>query len=386
MYITQNIFENFVPSHSNKFGYMEHQDGTFCSFLEEKGGVEKPPTVNPDAVARFKKNKQKQKILGVNEYVQGILNGNRTILSQAITIIESNLQEHYTLAQQIITACLPYTGNSIRIGITGVPGVGKSTFIESFGVIATAAGHKLAVLAIDPSSERTQGSILGDKTRMEQLSIDPNAYIRPSPSAGSLGGVARKTRETIILCEAAGFDIIFIETVGVGQSETAVHSMVDFFLLLMLAGAGDQLQGIKRGIMEMADSIAITKADGANELKASMASAEYRSALHLFPKHPSSINPEVFVCSSIENKGLQAIFDHIENYIATCKTNGYYETRRKEQSSYWLYETIQEQLQFDFFNNPAVAKSIKQFENDVVNGRTTSFLAAFTLLDLYKNE
>lgn len=365
---------------------MEHQDGTFESHLTEMKGTETQETVNSSAVERFKNIKRSRKSLSAQEYVDGICQGNMCILSQAITLVESNLPEHKHMAQEIIQGCLPYSGNSIRIGITGVPGVGKSTFIESFGVIATAAGHKLAVLAIDPSSERTQGSILGDKTRMEQLSIDPNAYIRPSPSAGSLGGVARKTRETIILCEAAGFDIIFIETVGVGQSETAVHSMVDFFLLLMLAGAGDQLQGIKRGIMEMADSIAITKADSANELKASMASAEYRSALHLFPKHPSSINPEVFVCSSIENKGLQAIFDHIENYIATCKTNGYYETRRKEQSSYWLYETIQEQLQFDFFNNPAVAKSIKQFENDVVNGRTTSFLAAFTLLDLYKNE
>ncbi|MDR1761014.1 MAG: methylmalonyl Co-A mutase-associated GTPase MeaB [Bacteroidales bacterium] len=363
---------------------MEHQDGTFDSHLTEMKGIETQETTNTSAIERFKNIKRSRKTLTTQDYVEGICRSDMTILSQAITLVESNLPEHKQAAQEIIQACLPYSGNSIRIGITGVPGVGKSTFIESFGTIVTAAGHKLAVLAIDPSSERTQGSILGDKTRMEQLSIDPNAYIRPSPSAGSLGGVARKTRETIILCEAAGFDVIFIETVGVGQSETAVHSMVDFFLLLMLAGAGDQLQGIKRGIMEMADSIAITKADGANEHKAAMARAEYSSALQLFPKHPSGVNPKVFVCSSIENKGLEVIFEHIKQYIATCKSNGYYDEKRKEQASYWLYETIQEQLQYDFFNNPAVAHSIKQFEHDVINGKTTSFTAAFALLDLYK--
>ncbi|MDR2963006.1 MAG: methylmalonyl Co-A mutase-associated GTPase MeaB [Bacteroidales bacterium] len=363
---------------------MEHQDGSFDSHLSEMKGVEIQETVNASAVERFKNIKKKRKTLSPQEYVEGITKGDISILSQAITLIESSLPEHKEIAQDIIQACLPYSGNSMRIGITGVPGVGKSTFIESFGGIVTAAGHKLAVLAIDPSSERTLGSILGDKTRMEQLSIDPNAYIRPSPSAGSLGGVARKTRETIILCEAAGFDVIFIETVGVGQSETAVHSMVDFFLLLMLAGAGDQLQGIKRGIMEMADSIAITKADGANEHKAGMASAEYRSALHLFPKHPSGVNPEVFVCSALENTGLQAIFNHIETYITTCKNNAYYNERRKEQASYWLYETIQEQLHYDFFHNPAVESSIKQFESDVIRGQMTSFSAAFALLDLYK--
>ena len=363
---------------------MEHQDGTFDSHLTEMKGIEAQESVNTSAVERFKNIKRSRKTLSAHDYVAGIRRGDISILSQAITLVESNLPEHKDIAQEIIQGCLPYSGNSIRIGITGVPGVGKSTFIESFGVIATAAGHKLAVLAIDPSSERTQGSILGDKTRMEQLSIDPNAYIRPSPSAGSLGGVARKTRETIILCEAAGFDIIFIETVGVGQSETAVHSMVDFFLLLMLAGAGDQLQGIKRGIMEMADSIAITKADGANEHKASMASAEYRSALQLFPKPASGMKPEVFVCSAIENKGLQVIFEHIKDYIAACKSNGFYEAKRKEQASYWLYETIQEQLRYDFFNTPAVAQSLKQFEKDVVNGKMTSFAAAFALLDLYK--
>jgi len=362
---------------------MEHQDGTFCSFLEEKGGVEKPPTVNPDAVARFKKNKQKQKILGVNEYVQGILNGNRTILSQAITIIESNLQEHYTLAQQIITACLPYTGNSIRIGITGVPGAGKSTFIESFGKLITNKKHKLAVLTIDPSSERTKGSILGDKTRMEELSVDPNAFIRPSPSAGSLGGVARKTRETIILCEAAGFDVVFIETVGVGQSETAVHSMVDFFLLLMLAGAGDELQGIKRGIMEMADSIAITKADGSNADKANIARSEYQTALSLFPPHPSGVTQKVTTCSAIEKTGLLEIWKLIEDYITTTRHSGYFEEKRNQQAKYWMYESIHEQLQRDFYSSPEIKKQITSIEQAVIQQQKSSFVAAQELLDMY---
>jgi len=228
--------------------------------LNVNQGIEPLPPVSEDSVRRFLKNKRKNS-LSVQQYVDGILNGDITILSQAVTLVESSRAEHQEIAQEIIVKCLPFSGNSVRIGITGVPGVGKSTFIEAMGKYITAKGSKLAVLAIDPSSERTKGSILGDKTRMEDLSIDPLAYIRPSPSAGSLGGVARKTRETIVLCEAAGYNHIFIETVGVGQSETAVHSMVDFFLLLMLAGAGDELQGIKRGIMEMADLITINKAD-----------------------------------------------------------------------------------------------------------------------------
>ena len=235
----------------------------FQSALKVNEGIEQPSSVNPQLTNTLKE--QKKTIFTIDEYIEGILKGNRTILSKAITLIESSLHEHQQIAQQIITKCLPYAGNSIRIGITGVPGVGKSTFIEALGKYLTNTGHKLAVLAIDPSSERSKGSILGDKTRMEELSVDANAFIRPSPSAGSLGGVARKTREIIVLCEAAGFDTIFIETVGVGQSETAVHAMVDFFLLLMLANAGDELQGIKRGIMEMADAIAINKSDGENK-------------------------------------------------------------------------------------------------------------------------
>jgi len=260
--------------------------------LSVNKGIEQPDTVNSDSVNRFlKKNQRKE--LTVGQYFEGILQGNRTILSRAVTLIESNKPDHQRMAQEIIGRCLPYSGKSVRIGITGVPGAGKSTFIESFGTYLTALGKRLAVLAIDPSSEKTKGSILGDKTRMEELSTDPNAYIRPSPSSGSLGGVARKTRETILLCEAAGFDTILIETVGVGQSETTVHSMVDFFLLLQIAGAGDELQGIKRGIMEMADTIVINKADGDNVLRAKTAATLYRNALHLFPPTLSGWVPKV---------------------------------------------------------------------------------------------
>lgn len=364
---------------------MEHQDGTFCSHMEEKKGVEQPPTTNNDAILKFKQNKRKKLQLQLSDYIEGILQGNITILSQAITLIESNLPEHQELAQQIIHACMPYSGKSIRIGITGVPGVGKSTFIESFGKIITSHNNKLAVLAIDPSSERTKGSILGDKTRMEQLSTDPNAYIRPSPSAGSLGGVARKTRETIIVCEAAGYNVIFVETVGVGQSETAVHSMVDFFLLLMLAGAGDQLQGIKRGIMEMADSIAITKSDGENKDKANMAKIEYSSALHLFPTHPSGMNPEVFVCSAIENQGLEKIWKHIQTYIQTTQANSFFTNKRNSQASFWMYETIHSYLKQNFYAHSVISEKISEYEQAVIQGNMSSFMAAQELLDIYKH-
>ncbi|HPY81772.1 MAG: methylmalonyl Co-A mutase-associated GTPase MeaB [Bacteroidales bacterium] len=362
---------------------MEHQDGTFRSYLEEKGGVEKPPVVDPNAVARFKSRKRKQKVLTAKDYVQGIRSGNRTLLSQAITIVESNLQEHYELAQEIITECLPFSGNSIRIGITGVPGAGKSTFIESFGKYITQKKHSLAVLAIDPSSERTKGSILGDKTRMVELSVDENAYIRPSPSAGSLGGVARKTRESIILCEAAGFDVIFVETVGVGQSETAVHSMVDFFLLLMLAGAGDELQGIKRGIMEMADSISITKADGSNIDKAKVARSEYQTALSLFPPHPSGVTQKVTVCSALEKRGLSEIWKIIEEYVSTTKHAGFFEEKRNQQAKYWMYESIHEQLQRNFYSSPKIQKHLAATEQKVIQQQKSSFVAAQELLDIY---
>ncbi|HSH30767.1 MAG TPA: methylmalonyl Co-A mutase-associated GTPase MeaB, partial [Thiohalobacter sp.] len=273
------------------------------------------------------------------------------------------------LAQEIIEACLPETGDSIRVGITGVPGVGKSTFIESLGNRITKRGHKLAVLAIDPSSTRTRGSILGDKTRMETLANNPDAFIRPSPTAGSLGGVARKTRETIYLCEAAGYDTIFIETVGVGQSETAVHSMVDFFLLLMLTGAGDELQGIKRGIMEMADLIAINKADSSSKKQVQQAVREYKNALHLYPPAKSGWEPEVTTCSALEGTGIEDIWNIIEEYISTTKDSGYFREQRNRQAKYWMYESINSQLQDAFYNDPEIKNQLKGIEQKVLEGK-----------------
>ena len=350
--------------------------------LSVNKGVDKMPAVNPNLSKHIEK---KKKLLSVEEYVNGILSGDITILSRAVTLVESSKQEHQAIAQQIIEKCLPHSGNSVRLGITGVPGAGKSTFIESLGMHIIKNGGKLAVLAIDPSSERSKGSILGDKTRMELLSAEKNAYIRPSPSAGSLGGVARKTRETIVLCEAAGYDTIFIETVGVGQSETAVHSMVDFFLLIMLAGAGDELQGIKRGIMEMADAIAINKADGNNVDRANIAKAEYTSALHLFPPAKSGWDPKVMICSALNHSGISEIWEIILNYVEETKSNKYFEKNRLDQSSYWMFESIHENLKSNFYKNPVVIDSIKKFQEEVMNDKKSSFVAARELLDLYFN-
>jgi len=271
----------------------------------------------------------------------------------------------------------------VRVGISGVPGAGKSTSIDVFGLHELQKGGKLAVLAIDPSSERSKGSILGDKTRMEQLSVHPDSFIRPSPSAGSLGGVARKTRETIILCEAAGFDKIFVETVGVGQSETAVHSMVDFFLLIQLAGTGDELQGIKRGIMEMADGIVINKADGSNVDKAQLAATQFRNALHLFPAPDSGWTPRVLTYSGFYNLGVKEIWDMIDEYIAFVKENGYFDYRRNEQSKYWMYEAINEHLRDSFYNNEVVKSMLADKERQVLEANLTSFVAARNLLDAY---
>ncbi len=344
-------------------------------------GIEQPSSFNPDAWNQLKKSRQE--LLDVDSFVKGILDHNRTILSKAITLVESSLPLHQKIAQEIIEQCLPHSGNSIRIGITGVPGVGKSTFIESLGKYLTNQGNKLAVLAIDPSSERTKGSILGDKTRMEELSVDANAYIRPSPSAGSLGGVARKTKEIIVLCEAAGFDTIFVETVGVGQSETAVHSMVDFFLLLMLAGAGDELQGIKRGIMEMADTIVINKADGDNLQKAKMAKREYANALHLFPPADSGWTPMVETCSARDKSGIEEIWDIIKHYQTLTKESGYFFQQRKEQELKIMFETIKANFSESFDNNHIVKSMLPSIENDVLTGKISAYKAAQELLDSY---
>lgn len=343
-------------------------------------GIEQPPAVNP----YLKKSRRaKRKNYTADEYVEGILNGDITILSQAVTLLESVLPEHHEIAQSVIAKCLPYAGKSVRVGITGVPGAGKSTSIEAFGLHLLKESHKLAVLAIDPSSERSKGSILGDKTRMEKLSNHPNAFVRPSPSAGSLGGVARKTRETIILCEAAGFDTIFVETVGVGQSETAVHSMVDFFLLIQVPNTGDELQGIKRGIMEMADGIIINKADGSNMEKAALAQAQFKNALHLFPMADSRWTPQVLTYSGFYEIGIKEVMGMIDAYVAFTKENGFFETKRRKQSKYWMYESINEKLKDSFYQNPEIKHLLGIKERMVLNDQSSSFVAAKELLDLY---
>ena len=342
----------------------------FQSALTEREGIEQPDQVNPNLI------RHKRRVLSLDDYVEGILKGDRVILSRAITLIESANPDHFEMAQAIIERCLPHSGNSLRIGITGVPGVGKSTFIESFGTMLTGMGHKLAVLAIDPSSERTKGSILGDKTRMETLSVDPHAFIRPSPSGSTLGGVARKTRETIILCEAAGFDVILVETVGVGQSETVVKSMVDFFLLLMLAGAGDELQGIKRGIMEMADGLIINKADGDNKAKAVGAQAQYRAALKLFPKNESQWDVPVEVCSALEGYAIDKVWKMILQYEALTKGNGYFEKNRTEQNVNIFYNWINFTLQNDFYNNETKAREIERLLPLIRNKQVSPYMAA----------
>ena len=349
--------------------------------LHVNKGIPAPPSINPDVLSQLRRKPRKKH--SVNEFIDGIGAGNRTILSQAITIIESALPEHYEMGQQIIERCLPMSRNSVRIGITGVPGAGKSTFIETLGIYLTSNGRKLAVLAIDPSSEQTRGSILGDKTRMEKLSTDPKAFIRPSPSAGTLGGVARKTRETIILCEAAGFDTIFVETVGVGQSEIAVHSMVDFFLLLMLAGAGDELQGIKRGIMEMADTIAITKADGQNRIKAETARVEYQNAIHLFPPQHSGWSPKVLTCSAVEDKGIEEIWRTVSEYVELTRMTGYFTERRRQQAVYRMHDTILEYVKNAFYNHEEVKDIIPIMENLLHEGSITSYSAACKVLNKY---
>lgn len=333
--------------------------------LQVNAGVTSQSIVNP----YLKRGRFRRHEYSAAEMVEGILKGDVTILSQAVTLVESVNPNHYAKAQEVIDKCLPYSGNSVRIGISGVPGAGKSTSIDEFGIhVLERTGGKLAVLAIDPSSERSKGSILGDKTRMEKLSQRKEAFIRPSPTAGSLGGVARKTRETIILCEAAGFDKIFVETVGVGQSETACHSMVDFFLLIQLAGTGDELQGIKRGIMEIADGIVINKCDGENVDRCQMAATNFRNALHFFPMPESGWLPKVLCYSGFYGLGIKEVWDMIYQYIDFVKANGYFQHRRNEQSKYWMYESINEHLRNSFYNNPLIAEQIKSAEQSVLGG------------------
>ncbi len=363
---------------------MEHPENSKeYAGLQVNQGVVQPSNINP----YLKRSRFRRHEMSADDMVEGIVKGDVTILSQAVTLVESVNPEHQKKAQEVIDKCLPYSGKSVRIGISGVPGAGKSTSIDEFGVhVLDRFGGKLAVLAIDPSSERSKGSILGDKTRMEKLAVRKESFIRPSPSAGSLGGVARKTRETIILCEAAGYDKIFVETVGVGQSETACHSMVDFFLLIQLAGTGDELQGIKRGIMEIADGIVINKCDGNNVDKCHIAATNFRNALHFFPAPDSGWIPKVLCYSGFYGTGIKEVWDMIYEYFDFVKDNGYFEYRRNEQNKYWMYETINESLRNNFYNNEMIQKSMQEFEQRVLNKEKTSFAAASDLLNIYYKE
>lgn len=354
------------------------------SALTVQGGIDQPSKINPNLskdVGRFRKGR-----LSSDEIFNGIISGDRTLLSRGITLIESSLSDDISDSQELINKCLPYSGKSLRIGITGVPGVGKSTFIETFGLNLIDEGRKVAVLAIDPSSMRTKGSILGDKTRMETLSINGNAYIRPSASMGTLGGVARATREALILCEASGFDIILIETVGVGQSETAVSKIVDFFLLLMLAGGGDELQGIKRGIMEMADLLVINKADGDNIRKAELAASNYRNALHLFPALPNGWVADVMTASAVKNTGIEQVWDRMQDFVSHTKANGYFEKNRRNQALEILNETIEENLRSNFFNDTDITRMLEDYKKQVLEDEVNPYEVANRLLVKYFND
>ncbi|MFV8226722.1 methylmalonyl Co-A mutase-associated GTPase MeaB [Christiangramia aquimixticola] len=350
------------------------------SALSESGSNPASSNVSAESAKRirsFRKNKFSEE-----ELLKDLLKGNKTALGRSITLIESNQKKNQKQAEYIVEGALPYAHKSIRIGITGVPGVGKSTFIESFGSYLIEKGKKVAVLAVDPSSSVSHGSILGDKTRMEKLVTMEDAFIRPSPSGDSLGGVARKTRESILLCEAAGFDVILIETVGVGQSETTVHSMTDFFLLLKLAGAGDELQGIKRGIVEMADAIVINKADGDNQKPARDAKLEFRRALQLYPPKESDWKPEVKLCSALYNEGISEVWEMIELFHSKTKENGHFQKNRLEQNKFWLYQTVNDYLKSRFYEEPTIKAALKEQLSLIEENKTTAFAAAKYLLSL----
>ncbi|WP_179353903.1 methylmalonyl Co-A mutase-associated GTPase MeaB [Winogradskyella vidalii] len=331
------------------------------------------------------KNYKPKNRLTSKAYIDGILAEDRVMLSRAITIIESNLESDKILAKEIVQAILPNSGNSIRIGITGVPGVGKSTFIEAFGLYLVKEGHKVAILSIDPSSQRSKGSILGDKTRMEELANIDEAYIRPSSSGDTLGGVANKTGETMLLCEAAGYDVILIETVGVGQSETAVHGMTDFFLLLMLSGAGDELQGIKKGIMEMADMLVINKADGDNVTQSKIAKRQYQNALHIFPLSESGWSPVVSTASSTKNIGISNVWEQVLKYKALVDENGYFVKNRNHQQIKWMYNNINEELKHMFYGSKHIKSELSQLENAIVSSEISPVKAALQIIEKFKN-
>jgi len=318
----------------------------------------------------------------IQDYIDGVLARNRRITSKTITLIESSLPAHQKMAKTIVDGLLPFAGKAVRIGITGVPGVGKSTYIESFGLQLVQQDHWVAVLAVDPSSSKSGGSIMGDKTRMERLSLEQQAFIRPSPSGGTLGGVARRTRETIVVCEAAGFDVIIVETVGVGQSETTVASMVDFFLVLMLAGAGDELQGIKKGVLELADAIAINKADGNNVIKAEKAKIEYENALNLLTPSSRNWSPPVLTCSAVTMDGIEDIWQTILDHKKKLERSGELDEKRRKQALDWLWALVEEGLRERFYRNPDVEKHLPGIVKAVEKGETAPTAAAHRLLDI----
>ncbi len=353
----------------------------YKSALSVKKGVENVSNINKKSVSEFKRNKRP--LLSAKDYFEGIKKGDISLLSRAITVVESSKTEHQKTAKELISLCLPLSGNSVRIGVTGVPGAGKSSLIETLGLYFLRRGGKVAVLAVDPSSSKSGGSILGDKTRMEKLSAEKNAFIRPSPSGGTLGGVARKTAETIILCEAAGFDTIFVETVGVGQSEITVKSMVDFFMLVLISGAGDELQGIKRGITETADLIIINKADGDNKIKAERAKSEYANALHLFPPPESGVKPEVVTASALTGEGIPEIYDLLQNYLKYTKADGYFFENRINQAKFRMYDTVNEILKNNFYSNEKVKEKIKEYEILIKSGKINPYEAAENLTEMY---
>ena len=337
----------------------------------------------PDLIARLSK---RRRALSRQQIIEGILRGDRTVLAQTITLIESSRAADRELAELILEDCLPHSGNSIRVGITGVPGAGKSSVIEKLGAYLTGElGQKVAVLAIDPSSQLSGGSILGDKTRMTSLASSEMAFIRPSPSRGTLGGVAQRTRESMLLCEAAGYSIILVETVGVGQSETVVHEMVDFFLLITLTGAGDELQGMKRGVMELADLVAINKADGANLAAAERACHEAENALHYFPRPANGWTPRALTCSAQTGKGITELWKCVLEYAGLTKANGWFSANRQQQTRRWMHEIIEQGLRQRFESHSVIRKRMEALEQDVLNGSTTSFRAARTLLEIYSD-
>jgi LAO/AO transport system kinase len=340
--------------------------------------------VDSSEFATAVKKIEKSNDLSVEKFVDGIISNDRVILAKAITLVESNSEKHFHKAQKVLNKILPFTGKSIRVGISGVPGAGKSTFIESLGMHLISKGHRVAVLSIDPSSSITKGSILGDKTRMEKLSKENNCFIRPSPSGGALGGVTRKTQETILLCEAAGYDVILIETVGVGQSEIAVRSMVDFFLLILISGAGDELQGIKKGIIEIADSIVINKADGENEKNAKIAKAELSTALHFLSPFTKDWKVDVYLTSALFGKGIPEVWNVIKDFEQKTKSSGIFNQRRKEQLLDWSLKIVENELISRFYNSPKIKDEISVIKQDVLSGKLLPTTAAEHLLSILK--